>query len=351
MKNPIFILLFSASILSNTRTKCQSLNSETFALSNYVIEKELNSKPLTSIVPSVEKNYTYSISGKNAKWLFPDGNDIFVKDKFLKKISRLKQIGFSILIKQNNKVISKKSFTLLQNNFHQNKVIAHRGAWKNTGAPQNSLESLKAAIALGCVGSETDLHMTEDSALVINHDPVWAGLPVQKSTLSDLQKTQLSNGESLPLFEDFLKTIQQQHSTKLILEIKPSEKGRDWANATVKKVLEKIQEMQAQAWMVYISFDYEILKEILRREPSAIVQYLNGDKTPEQLKQDGIQGADYHYSVFQKHPEWIKSAKENDIALNVWTVNEEKELNWFLENDFDFITTNEPELLFEKIGK
>ena len=109
--------------------------------------------------------------------------------------------------------------------------------------------------------------------------------------------------------------------------------------------------MQAQAWIVYISFDYEMLKEILRLEPSANVQYLNGDKTPEQLKQDGIKGADYHYSVFQKHPEWIQSAKENKIDLNAWTVNEEKDMDWLLANDFDFITTNEPELLFKEIEK
>ncbi len=343
----LFFILASAA----TETKSQTISIETFVLSNYVFENNLNSQLLTSIIPLSEKKLSYVLSGKNAAGLQIKENDIFVKNKFLKKVFNQKQIEFTLSIKENNKVISKKSFTLLQNNFLHNNVIAHRGAWKNTGAPQNSLQSLKAAIALGCAGSETDLHMTEDSALVINHDPVWAGLPVQKSTLSDLQKTKLSNGETLPLLQDFLKTVQQQRSTKLILEIKPSEKGREWANATIKRVIEKVHEMQAQAWMVYISFDYEILKEILKREPSANVQYLNGDKSPEQLKQDGIQGADYHYSVFQKHPDWIESAKKNNIALNAWTVNEEKDLNWFLENDFDFITTNEPELLLEKNRK
>ena len=345
------LILFCILASLCTETKSQTNSIEPLALSNYIFENTLRSPLITTIVPIAEKKYTYSLAGKNAGWLQMKGNQIFVKDKFQKKFSQQKQIQFAVLIKENNELISKKSFTLLQNNFHQNQVIAHRGAWKNTGAPQNSLASLKAAISLGCGGSETDLHMTEDSALVINHDPIWAGLWVQKSNLADLQKTKLSNGETLPLLEDFLKTIQQQHSTKLILEIKPSEKGREWANATVKKVLEKIHEMQAQPWIVYISFDYEILKEILRLEPSAHIQYLNVDKSPEQLNQDGLQGAVYHYSVSQKHSEWIQSAKENNIALNAWTVNEEKDMSWFLENNFDFITTNEPELLFEKIGK
>jgi beta-glucanase (GH16 family)/glycerophosphoryl diester phosphodiesterase len=233
--------------------------------------------------------------------------------------------------------------------FAHNKVIAHRGAWKNTNTPQNSIASLKAAIDLGCMGSETDVHMTADSVLVVNHDPVWGRLHIQESTLSELRKTKLSNGELLPLLKDFLTIIKQQKNTKLILEIKPSEKGREWADATVQRAVGMVQQMKAQAWIVYISFDYEMLKEVLRLEPSANVQYLNGDKMPKQLKNDGIKGADYHYSVFQKHPDWIQSAKENNIDLNAWTVNDKKDMHWLLANDFDFITTNEPELLFEEI--
>lgn len=235
--------------------------------------------------------------------------------------------------------------------FANNPVVAHRGAWKNNELPENSIASLKAAIALGCTGAETDVHMTADSALVINHDSIWGDLHIQKSTLAELRTAKLSNGELLPQLQDFLKIIQQQSATKLILEIKPSEKERQWANVTVQELIKTVHETNAQAWLVYISFDYEILKEILRIEPAANVQYLTGDKSPEELKLDGIQGADYHYSVFQEHPEWIRSAKENNIDLNAWTVNEQKTMNWLLANGFNYITTNEPELLFKEIGQ
>ena len=235
--------------------------------------------------------------------------------------------------------------------FATNQVIAHRGAWKNKNLPENSIASLNAAIALGCAGSETDVHMTADSFLVINHDNKWDGLLIQKNNLNDVKKKKLSNEEPLPLLEDFLSIITQQKNTKLILEIKSSVRGREWANATVQKILGMVQKMEAQPWIVYISFDYEMLKEVLRLEPSANTQYLNGDKAPEKLKRDGIKGADYHYSVFQKHLEWIQSAKGNNIDLNAWTVNGEKKMNWLLGNGFNFITTNEPELLFELIEK
>ncbi|HRB80093.1 MAG TPA: glycerophosphodiester phosphodiesterase family protein, partial [Niabella sp.] len=67
-----------------------------------------------------------------------------------------------------------------------NKVIAHRGAFKNTGTPENSLASLKAAIALGCGGAEFDIHMTADNILVINHDPEFLGIPIETTTYAQL---------------------------------------------------------------------------------------------------------------------------------------------------------------------
>ncbi|PWK00984.1 hypothetical protein BC749_102554 [Flavobacterium araucananum] len=37
------------------------------------------------------------------------------------------------------------------------------------------------------------------------------------------------------------------------------------------------------------------------------------------------------------------------MTLNVWTVNDAHEMNWIIENNFDYITTNEPELLKQRI--
>ena len=80
-------------------------------------------------------------------------------------------------------------------------------------------------------------------------------------------------------------------------------------------------------------------------DSKAILQYLNGDRTPDQLKKDRIDGADYNLSVFKKNPEWIGMAKKAGIVLNAWTVNAKEDMQWLLDQKFDYITTNEPELL------
>lgn len=232
-----------------------------------------------------------------------------------------------------------------------NCVIAHRGAWKNTGVPQNSLASLKAAIDMGCGGSEFDIHMTADSVLVINHDADFYGTPIQTSVYDSLLSKKLSNGEQIPLLKDFLLLGKDQYKTKLVLEIKPSVRGKDWARATARKVVEMVRQLGAKDVSVYISFDYDILLEILQVDPKATVQYLSGNKTPEEVKKDGITGLDYNYSVYQKQPQYIEQSKALGLQLNAWTINKVEQMEWLLSNSFDQITTDEPEKLLGLIKK
>lgn len=232
---------------------------------------------------------------------------------------------------------------------NSNKVVAHRGAFKKNNLPENSIASLREAIRLGCVGSEFDVRMSADDSLVINHDPHYHGLDIEKVSFADLRVFPLSNGEPLPTLRDYLIEGSTNNSTtKLVLEIKPSGLGKQRAEKIAEKVLSLVNELNLGKQIVYISFDYDILKRLLAIDPSLHTQYLEGNKSPLQLKADGIRGADYHFSVFKANPAWITEAKKAGIVLNAWTVNESEMMDWLLKEDFDFITTNEPELLLTK---
>lgn len=233
----------------------------------------------------------------------------------------------------------------------RNPVIAHRGAWKHTGAPQNSLASLKAAIDMGCHASEFDVHMTADSVLVVNHDPVHGGMKVQESTYAELSAVKLKNGETLPLLRDFLLMGAGQKATRLVLEIKPSTRGREWADATVRKAVALVRETGTGSLVTYIGFDYAMLKELLRLDPSAQAQYLNGDRTAKELRADGMEGADYNHSVYTRRPGLIDSLKRESLVVNVWTVNDSTMMETFLKAGVDLITTDEPERLFRLVRK
>jgi glycerophosphoryl diester phosphodiesterase len=234
--------------------------------------------------------------------------------------------------------------------FVDNSIVAHRGAWKKNGLPENSIASLKEAIELGCTGSEFDVRMSADDTLVINHDPAHADMEIEKTTYTGLITKKLSNGELLPTLRNYITAgMQSNRTTRLVLEIKPSETSKERGQQIAQKVVQLVKQLHAEKYITYISFDYDILKKVVELDPAAITQYLNGNKTPDELKADKIAGADYHFTVFRKHPEWITSAKANKIILNAWTVNTAEDMDWLLKCGFDFITTNEPELLAQRV--
>lgn len=244
-----------------------------------------------------------------------------------------------------------KKATNINMHFAENIVVAHRGAWKKNRLPENSIASLQEAVRLGCTGSEFDVHLTADDTLIVNHDNIYAGKKIEESTYASLAETKLSNGETVPTARQYLIAGMQQRSTALVFEIKPSSVSKERGQRLAQKAVELVKELKAEPWVMYISFDYGIVKKVLELQPDANVAYLNGDKSPAQLKADNVPGLDYHYNVFKQNPGWIDEAKQNKVSLNVWTVNSPEDLKWFIDKKFDYITTNEPELLLELLKK
>lgn len=231
-----------------------------------------------------------------------------------------------------------------------NKTIAHRGAWKMDTLPQNSIASLRKAINLKAAGSEFDVRMTKDSVLILSHDAIHEGDTIELKTYDELLKHKLKNGEKLPTLHEYIKAgVKGNRQTRLVVEVKPSIIDKTQGVRAGEKAVALVEKLKVQGFVVYISFDYEVLKRIHALDPKAITQYLTGDKTPAELRADGISGADYHISVYRKNPEWITQLKESRMITNAWTVNTAEDMDWLLGQGFDFITTDQPELLFERV--
>lgn len=233
--------------------------------------------------------------------------------------------------------------------FADNPVVAHRGAWKAKGFPENSIAALRQAITLGCTGSEFDIRITADDSLIINHDPTYHEHKVEETNYSVLRAIPLANGERLPTLREYLLAgLSNNKTTRLICEIKPSTINKERGELIAEKVWKLVKDLNASKMVAFISFDAGILNKIRTLDANAHTQYLNGTRSPDSLLAQGISGADYQLNNFKKHPEWITSAKQNNITLNAWTVNAPDDMDWLLANRFEFITTNEPELLLAK---
>lgn len=233
------------------------------------------------------------------------------------------------------------SFILVKDEFARNKVVAHRGAWKNNAGSQNSITSFRDAVRIGCEGSEFDVWLSKDGVPVLSHDPHIGGKTIEETPIAELTSIELKNGDHVPLFEDYIKEGMKQNTTRLVLELKPSKTGRSIQLAQT--CMDMIRKYKCEAWMLYISFDYDICKKVAAIDPHAKVAYLAGDKTPEQLKADGIWGFDYNWKVIDKDPNIFKEARKNKVTVNIWTVNDPAQMSTYLNAGADFLTTDEPE--------
>ncbi len=238
---------------------------------------------------------------------------------------------------------------LVVDQFLKNKVIAHRGAWKNQQVSENSLGSLRKAIELGCEGSEFDVWLSADGVPVISHDASIGGHVVENTSADELLKVALKNGESVPTLEQYLLLGKTQNKTTLVLEIKPSAKGKAAMLATVDSVMSVVARHKAQGWVKYISFSYDALLRVRQLDPYADISYLTGDKTVEEVKKDGLNGIDYSFYSYEGDTVLVRKAHALGLTVNVWTVNDTGRLKRFLNDQVDMITTDEPELLLKMI--
>ena len=241
-------------------------------------------------------------------------------------------------------------FIMVSESMAQTQIIAHRGFWKTEGSAQNSIAAIEKANSIECYGSELDVWLSKDNVLVVNHDPSYKEHSMEESDASTLTSLKLKNGETLPTLRDYLTTAKSL-DTRPILELK-SHSTPERETQAVEKVLELVKELGLENKIEYIAFSLHVVKEFIRLAPSGTpVFYLSGNLSPKELKEIGSAGPDYNLSVFREKPEWIKESQDLGLKVNVWTVNNEKDMEWLIENNVDFITTDEPLLLQEILNR
>lgn len=238
-------------------------------------------------------------------------------------------------------------FTLLMMQA-QTQIIAHRGYWKTQPTTtENSLKALQNAQNLKIYGTEFDVRMSKDGVLIISHDEHHGAMNISETSFADLQKLKLKNGEMLPTLKRYLEEGKKDPTLKLIIELKPI-KSEIKEKELVQKTIQMVKELNLESQCEFISFSLSICAEIKKTEPTFKVQYLNGELSPLQIKEKGLDGLDYHYSVFLKNPTWISEAKALGLITNSWTVNRTAVFEKLKKQGIDFITTNIPDHLKNK---
>ena len=233
-------------------------------------------------------------------------------------------------------------------------IVAHRGFWncEEAGYARNSVAALKCAQDNHFWGSEFDVNMTADSVLIVFHDSFIDGKRIEDYPYSEFADFKLANGECIPTIDQYLEQGRKDPRTTLVYELKPHS-SPEVEDLFIELTISKLKEYRLlkPRRVIFISFSYHICKRLAELLPEFTVQYLNGDKAPEAVYEDGINGIDYYFSIFQTHPEWRAQASELGMSTNAWTVNHEKDMRSMIDMQVMYITTDKPLQLREVLRK
>ena len=224
-------------------------------------------------------------------------------------------------------------------------IVAHRGFWncEEAGHAKNSLASLRCDQEAGFWGSEFDVNMTSDEVLLVFHDGKIDGKRIEKHPYEDFKYYRLANGEPIPTIDQYLEQAKKHPETMLVYELK-THSCKAVEDRFVELSIEKLKEYDLldPSKVMFIPFSYNICKVLAEKLPGFTVQYLDGNKSPKELKADGISGMDYHFNIFKMNPKLVAKAKRKGMSVNAWTVNKEDDMRVMLKQKVNMLTTDHP---------
>ena len=233
-------------------------------------------------------------------------------------------------------------------------IIAHRGFWncEEAAFSENSIASLRMAQEKHFWGAEFDLQLSADDTVMVNHNPSIRGMRIANHPYSDFIEFYLPNGERRPTLNEYLDQGAKCKTTMLVIEIKPQETPEREARLT-DLTLEalKAHDLYDPSRAMFISFSLHVCQRIAELAPEFGNQYLGGDLFPEELVAMGINGWDYNARIVEEHRDWAERSTQLGLSTNVWTVNKAEPARNFIEMGVQAITTNEPLMVRQLLGR
>ncbi len=225
-------------------------------------------------------------------------------------------------------------------------IIAHRGKTASV-ASENTIEAFKKAIEIGVPQIEFDVRMSQDGYLISYHDLTIDNIKVGDLPYHQLQAIACSKGFEIPLFEDILKLCRD----RIALDIELKEEGYE------EQIVALTAKYLNYADFVIKSFNDASVQKIKDLDPKIEVGLLLGKVTgkfpllsilaqffPEyRIFKTGANFVAPHYTLLKLGFLW--RMKLLDIAVYVWTVNDERQLCKLIRNKYiAAIVTDKPEL-------
>lgn len=230
-------------------------------------------------------------------------------------------------------------------NKQNTKMIAHRGL---SGLEKEN--SMAAFICAGChsyYGIECDIHPTKDNFFVVIHDSntervSGKNLIVEESTYDEIKDITLYGVNSsinynhlrIPLLEEYIECC-KKYNKICVIEFKFLFKEAD-----IQKVINIIKSYDYLENCVFISFIIENLIVLKNINENFKIQYLTSTWDEEKINKCLEYKFDLDILYTELTKERIDFIHQNNLKVNVWTVNSKEAGEQLVNDGVDYITTN-----------
>lgn len=229
---------------------------------------------------------------------------------------------------------------------------AHRGA--SAYYPENTMISFEKALEMGATGIETDVQVTKDGVLVLIHDEMVNRTTngegfVKDYTYKELNKLDAGSwmgeefeGTKIPTVEELI-YLTLDKNIIINFELK---NGIVIYEDIEQKLIDLIYKHKINRKVILSSFNhYSIAKcNKISKGINTGVLYMEGIYKPYNYAST-VSANSIHPYFLAINEEVIKETKKHKTQVNVFTVDDEEKMKFFLDMKIDGIITNCPDKL------
>lgn len=238
------------------------------------------------------------------------------------------------------------------------RLCAHRGF--STVAPENSMVSFGAAVALGAQEIEFDLWSTKDRVLVSLHDDTLERVSNGKGKVYDHTYDELLEldfgykfseklgGLKIPTFEQIL----QRLAGRVIMNIHVKIWDVGSQDPMIEEIVSLIRKYDCEKHIYFMTTNDEIIKKVMQYAPDMnICVGWDGNKDPMSIVNRAIALNAYKVQLFKPYfnKESIEKAHKHGILCNVFFADDPNEAMEYLEMGVDTVLTNDFLSVYNKV--
>ena len=239
------------------------------------------------------------------------------------------------------------------------RLCAHRGL--NTVAPENSLPSLGAAVALGAQEIEFDIWSTKDGVLVSSHDSTLERVSdgegkIYEHTYEELQKLDFGikfgekyKGLRIATFEDILKKF----AGRVIMNIHVKIWDLGFDDPMIERIVSLIREYDCEHHVYFMTTSDDIIRRVREYAPDikCCVGW-DGNEDPMSIVNRAIELGAHKVQLFKPYfnKRSVDLAHEHGIICNVFWSDDIAEARKYLDMGIDTILTNDYLTLYTALG-